>query len=639
MTFTSSVMASELNGKKGCVMSRFHTIFKALTLVTFIGVLGACVTKSRNDDFAGVKDHLNQEIMIDANRDERPLLQNLGQRLTDKNVSSVDLKTALRMLENDEWKMVNYDIDNSYDKSNPNSPFHDKYDAKTFYHPPLYKGYDLWVNEKGADVNATVEYWLAMDAITQVIMKKIKHTPPATRIGGVRPDFNVYGRKIHPNDQTYPRTLEGLNNMLTDMLAYGVDKQAAMVTAHLCNGKWFNYAMREQEPEYYKVAEENITRPDASIEDINRSTENQKAYYLGYVGPIVVTSFNPSDCDEMRQKVTKDENSPFWGDKLYDVEGLQANSDGKYSNQTITEIRIENPKLDLGFWQHITNKDLYKQLGRVREEGLFSGLLYPERAKFVVITARSTRDGVGISRYRWSKYFDDYEPLNDARRAAYWMGDTMFSWFWDKENRTGISFRQSLQSDFGNFMRNDGIEKNSIAGCKLNPAQVSFQGDNVREFRKFYKCRMGQGVGYGIFSGTRKGFNHVAARRAGDEHQYQAVFEFNGLTADLRTKKDCDEAEFEGLCKKLGSSLLQDILDVKQQRSFFSFEDALAYTQISEEGQIEGVVLIAGFKVIYDLTDIAEWYQSYHPHDGIDYKNLINRFVSGNDLDYQDPRY
>lgn len=620
-------------------MNRYQIIFKNLSLLAFVGVLSACVTKSRNDDFAGLKDHLNQEIMIDAKRDERPPLQNVSQRLADETITHVGLETAIEMLENNEWVFANYTIDNYYDKSNPNSPFHDKHDAKTFYHPPFYKGYDLWIDEKGADVNATVEYWLAMDAITQVINKKIKHTPPETRIGGVQPKFNAYGRKIYSNAPTYARSLSGLNTMLKDMLAYGIDKKTAMVTAHLCNGSWFNHAMREHEKEYYKVAEENKLRWDASSEERSRSTENQKAYYLGYVGPIVVRSYNPSDCDEMRQKVTKDENSPFWGDRLYKVGGLQRHSDGKYDNQTITEIRIDNPKLDIGFWQHITNKDLYKDLGRVREEGLFSGLLYPERAKFVVITARSTRNSVGVSHYSWSRYFNDYSPLDDARRAAYWMGDTMFSWFWDKENKSGISFRRNLKHDFGNFMRDNGRERRSIAGCKLNPAQVSFQGDNVREFKKFYKCTMGQGVGYGIFAGTRKGFNHVAARRTGQYHQYHAVFEFNGLTTDLREKEDCNKAEFKGLCRQIGTNLLQDTLGVKQQSSYFSFEDALAYTQITKEGRIEGVVLIAGFKVIYDLTDIAAWYQSYHPHDGVKYKNLINRFVFGSELDYQDPRY
>ena len=177
----------------------------------------------------------------------------------------------------------------------------------------------------------------------------------------------------------------------------------------------------------------------------------------------------------------------------------------------VETVRIEKPELDVGLWQHLANRDLYKNLGRVREEGLFSGLLYPERAKFVVITSRRIRNAVPFSYLSWSRHFVDHSPLTDARRAAYWMGDTMFSWYYDREGPLARRFRTSLSSEFGNFMQSNGQQSRSIAGCQVDPTLVSYQGDDAREFRKFYQCKLGNAVGYGLFSGLRTQFNHVAA--------------------------------------------------------------------------------------------------------------------------------
>ena len=65
----------------------------------------------------------------------------------------------------------------------------------------------------------------------------------------------------------------------------------------------------------------------------------------------------------------------------------------------------------------------------------------------------------------------------------------------------------------------------------------------------------------------------------------------------------------------------------------------MAYTQVSPEGKVEGVVLFGGFEVVYDLTDIAHWYQNYNPQTPRQYKTLMARFDFGNALHYEDVTY
>lgn len=618
-----------------------RTLLSAVILVTCSSMV-ACVTKNRDDDFASSKNHLSQKVMIDANRDSRPPVLNQIQRFGDDSDTTgrMDLRRALELLDEEAWQPVSYSITNAYDKGNPKSPFHDKSDFKSFYYPPTYEGVDNWVLEKGADVNASIEFWLAMDAINRLERKEFEHDKMLARIGGVRPPKNYYGRRIRPGTPTYADTPAELENLLTDLLAYGVDRKTAMVVSHVCLNSAFVKTMREHEKEYFRVNEENVIQYGGFSETEKTIRYKKKLigdYYLGYTGPL--QGHNTKACDELRLAITKDDKSPFWGD-LLETKGIQKIGT-KVPNQVITTVQIDNPSLDVGLWQHMMSKDLYKGLGRVREEGLFSGLLYPERAKIVMIGTHRAGKDVGASRLSWDNAFNGFNPLDDARRAAYWMGDTMFSWYYDRESPQSHRFRQALSAQRGNFSHMDGRDKYAFAGCKLDPTLVSYQGNNVREFRKYYQCKMGRAMGYGLFSGMRTEFNHVAAHRTPTLHEYQAVFEFIGLSTDLRINNKCKNAEFKGLCENNKRALLQEEIEARQAASYFTFEDAVSYTQISEEGRIEGVVLVSGFKFIYDLTDIANWYQAYNPHKRGDWveSNLSNRFEYANSLGYSDDRY
>lgn len=616
---------------------------KTLSVIALLACscVTACVTQNHSDDFSNKKNHLYQKILIDANRDERPIVLNQGQRSLEHKPlpTRIGLDEALTILSTGQLRTVDYPISNAYDKGNPESPFHDNREVTSFYHPPTYEGIDNWVLEKGADVNASIEYWLAMDAIDRIHTRSLSHDALKTRIGGVNLTTNAYGRKVKSNGMTYSDNAADLGLLLNDLMDYGVDKKTAMVVAHVCLHKSFLQTMRKQEAEYFKVHEDYLSKSGRyDREEVKQKRyQEYKNYYLGFAGPL--TQHRGEFCDQARDMVTKDENSPFWGDK-YLVKGEFIRTAGKTKNQVVTTVRFDFPKLDVGLWQHLMNKDLYKELGRVREEGLFSGLLYPERAKFVVITSNRVRTRVPVSHYGWARYFTDHSPLDDAHRAAYWMGDTMFSWYHNKESLQGERFRQRLTSEFGNVVHYNGSQKRSIAGCTMDPTLVSYQGDDAREFRKFYSCKLGNAKGYGIFSGLRTQFEHVAAHNVDPRHEFQAVFEFNGLTTDLRKiANNCDGNEFKGLCEAERPELLQEKLKLKQSISAFSLEDAVAYTQISEVGRIEGVVLVAGFKVIYDLTDIAKWYQKYNPHNGVEWVNLTERFKHGNALAYQDETY
>ena len=238
----------------------------------------------------------------------------------------IGLERAASMIDEGQMRLVDYPISNAYDKGNPNSPFHENIDFKYFYHPPLYDGIDNWVLEKGADVNASIEYWLAMDAIDLVNRKVLAHDPLKTRIGGVKPESNAFGRKIKANQMTYADTVEDLGYLLSDLMEYGVDRKTAMVVAHLCLNNSFVKTMRKHEPEYFKVNEENdrsglFEDTEGFLKRMNRISD----YYLGYIGPLQVRGSATSGCDDLRSKLTKDEQSPFWGDKYLYQGSFQTN--------------------------------------------------------------------------------------------------------------------------------------------------------------------------------------------------------------------------------------------------------------------------------------------------------------------------
>ena len=571
--------------------------------------LSACTTSNGNGEYASKKNHLTQDFLIDAKRDERPNLQNQVQlsvqgEPVDRKITLAD---AVRIRSDDGFRLVNYPINNALDKGNPTSPFHQNQTFNGFYHPPTYRGIDKWVLEKGADVNASIEYWLAMDTMERVAKGEIRHPEHLDRIGHAKPRTNAYGRKIRSGVPTYYHDSIGeLNNLLEDLHSYGVDDKTALVVSHLCLNKAFMNSMKTVVPEYF---ESDLLLPFDSD-----GYKEVKAEYLGYPPPS--RGQNNYLCDKLRREITKDERSPFWGDYLFSYPLSPGNSGG-ITNRTVTQVRLDNPKLE----------DLYKDLGRVREEGLFAGLLYPERAKMVVVSSMVARNSFGIAPSNQLPYFPDNTIQGDAIRASTWFADNTFAYKADPSWTIGTELQRKM-----------GHRSYSFAGCSVDKTLVSYQGNTAGAFRKFYRCQLGNSPGYAIFSSIRQNFEHNLAHSIVHDRQYQAVFEFSkNMTTDLSQRKDCVDAKYPGLCEKRQPELLQELIKGKQDR--FALGDAVAYTQVSPEGKVEGVVLFGGFEVVYDLTDIAHWYQNYNPQTPRQYKTLMARFDFGNALHYEDVTY
>ena len=108
------------------------------------------------------------------------------------------------------------------------------------------------------------------------------------------------------------------------------------------------------------------------------------------------------------------------------------------------------------------------------------------------------------------------------------------------------------------------------------------------------------------------------ARSLNDERRRHIVINFNkrNVTADRRIiPATCNENTAYDVRDCLANTPLQDLSDIiSDARPGAGFvDDIVSYVQINPQGKVEGIVYIAGTKLIYNLDDLAIWYQREYP--------------------------
>jgi hypothetical protein len=572
--------------------------------------------------------------------------------------AQLNLDAAITVEAESGWDRVHYAIENKNDKSNPKSPIHDFRLGSYVYFPPTYKGKDDWALEFGSELNASIEYWLAKDAINRVLNSNF--TKDNKRIGDtgftwVGPVENAYGRKIRQNQRTYHQSSPSdMINMMQDMEEYGVDKRTILLTAQVCYGKWFVDYFREEEPEhfnafedYWKAIKENSGpryRRTTPIETqktfLSEQYEKLRRAYDGYHPPMEEGYGNNEDCNTLRTLVTKDIKSPFWRDWLgleYSDDLVRISMGKSYAGNEISDtIFIDTPELDTGLWQHLFSRDLYNDLGRVREEGLFSGLRYPERPKVVMLENRQVGSAVNyVKRHYRPKMRDGLNRsalFGDLRMNPEDFGtdDTA------RERTLNIErYRSSLREVSYGPMLDCRRSKDSVAFFKVGNAL----GRAAYVCNSPYSNQAGGGVAK-IFDAS--GSKLTAAARSNVNVGLVVTIEFDSrfLTLDKRITRDnyCDDAVIKSVCSKTKPKEFHGFIE-SSMMNFIDPNYIIAFTQIDEEGNTQGVVIINNTKVVYNLNDIASWYRSYHPRTDKEFLSPVQREVQTSSLHYKDTSY
>lgn len=572
--------------------------------------------------------------------------------------AQLNLEAAITVEAESGWDRVHYAIENKSDKSNPKSPIHDFRLGSYVYFPPSYKGKDDWALEFGSELNASIEFWLAKDAINRVLNSNF--TKDNKRIGDTGftwsgPVENAYGRKIRQNQRTYHQSSPNdMINMMQDMKEYGVDKRTILLTAQVCYGKWFVDYFREEESEHFKPFEKYwkaidempkrfITSNDEAKEDQKQISKLYKQLldeYDGYHPPLERGYGNNKDCNTLRTLVTKDNKSPFWRDWLgleYSDDLVRISMGKRYpGNQISNTIYIDTPELDTGLWQHLFSKDLYKDLGRVREEGLFSGLRYPERPKVVMLENRQVGNAVNYVKRH-------YRPkMRDGLNRAALFGDLRMN---PEDFGTDDTARErTLNIERYRSAINE-VSYSSMLDCRRSKDSVAFFKSGNSLGRAAYVCNSpysqqpGGGVAK-IFNAS--GLQLTSAARSNVNVGLVVTIEFDSkfMTLDKRVSHDnyCDDAVIRSVCNKTKPKEFHGFIESRMM-DFIDPNYIIAFTQIDEEGNTQGVVIINNTKVVYNLNDIAAWYRSYHPRTDKEFLSPVQREVQTSALHYKDTSY
>jgi hypothetical protein len=154
-----------------------------------------------------------------------------------------------------------------------------------------------------------------------------------------------------------------------------------------------------------------------------------------------------------------------------------------------------------------------------------------------------------------------------------------------------------------------------------------------------YSQQPGGGVAK-IFNAS--GLQLTSAARSNVNVGLVVTIEFDSkfMTLDKRVSHDnyCDDAVIRSVCNKTKPKEFHGFIE----GSIVNFIDPnyiIAFTQIDEEGNTQGVVIINNTKVVYNLNDIAAWYRSYHPRTDKEFLSPVQREVQTSALHYKDTSY
>lgn len=548
---------------------------RLVAILLSILIVCGCRTTETTEEFASKTNFYRDiTVMIDADGFKR--------RAAEKRVYLADADLPGKKLTFDQAmahkeiigkESLVYNLDSSIDKTNPKSPFYKNVPNFFYLNKSNYVGNDDWSRESGAERNTSIEYWLAEEMLHMVSQDK-------TLIDW-RPDL-VGGKKVEGiNDIqfTFTNTRADMIKMIEFVIAKGFDVDSAENLAIHCYGEGFfrfKYSTSMTKEEKKKISD---------IQDGWLGKNN-----LGQV------QRSPGGCDFQKENLQVDGISIFQGYKRLNPKTIR--------NKVNKTVYIENPEFSVGLWQHLMSDGLYQTNQRITKQGVFSGLVTPERSKisFAYKDARTTRNVALIN----DPYAYSHTLEASVSHIAYqWFGDDQFIHTFN--NQTHSRRWGELKSEVAHM---GGKVSGGLMSCDMDRSLVNVHVSGGK-VNRYYKCSMGAGKS-GLTKGTAHFSSYIPYKATSNA---RPLARFTGhLTLDSKVvaheniaKTNCDDAIYKPSCAASQPVTLSWFIKTRILQRV-SPNTVLAYTRLNENDKVEGVVHYFGTEFIYNLDDIASWY-------------------------------
>lgn len=581
------------------------TLSKAVLAIGIISVLGGCATNApskHNPGGANITVSSMQPI-----RDENIFLK----ADTSKPINMNDIKTKDRKLSFDEaltfdqevgFGQVALNFSAINDKAVKGNPaIHKKwYDAKV-HTDKTYTGFDDWGGEYAADLLTRLEYHLIRDARRLLgekdranagIFAHHRHSRQIKRLR--RPTF-ADNAKFMNEYMIWLKELGFSDKKITEFTYNCMPITYSKMMYESGNGKegvkhWYAWGVYRE----FHVENSRLRR-----EMQYPSTSKEKAYiqHLNYRGNSLNVKFTDKDiADVMGLSIMKrqDQCEPFKDTML--VDGMQLfykKAPKEIENGVFETVYVDEPRFTPQLFQNLFSKNYFGELPRVSENGAFSSLRKPEGRSFVMEynVRKSGLPHMQKEKYDVAKYGNN-DAIKTAAIAKMWLGETYFIHHYNVLDWS-IEFKK-YSSSMGN----------GLLGCRINNNEMNLQ-INTSKIRRIYNCSI---------KNSRNKFTNAFVRLLngpGTEGSLFATVDVEGSDFGGAHFVESKRAEYvnETLFNMAKPMLINEYIEDTVLRRV-PVNTAIAYIQKLPDGKVEGVVHVLGYKVIYDLTKISNWYET-----------------------------
>lgn len=489
-------------------------------------------------------------------------------KLTKKEITFAD---ALEAEKNSVFEDLHYPIDLQTDKTYPSAPFYDKITVLNGLNGEMYYGLDKWNHEAGVELNPSIEYWLIQDALKLYRREdeRLAMWRPEL-IGGLYKGYERHSSRLNE---------KGMIGDIEYMIKSGLSVREAESVALLCYASQFiNFKMA------------------SNINDDEREYWKKEGQYR--------TKRNGAQCDSAKEAAIVD------GVSLY--AGIPKLDSRKIKNKIFHTAHIENPKFTVELWHHLMSKSMYENHPRVKLEGPFSGLLFPEKPNLALA-------------YQVQRGNDKFAVYNDPQANnssnELFAHHLAYNWFNSKDLIYAFKDTRNLMAQNKqriNILKSMGGEFHASNNrcTKVQSREIVSMGVRGNYFNMYLKCymrltnnRKPTAIAYMTSFGPSK-----LVGNADDAGRVFGLLKYNnGVTASEKfLEKNCHEAIYVAACESRENVHLDFIWE--RIKGSINPHTVFAYTREKANGKIEGVVYIWGNQIIYDLTDIATWYKTRMAH-------------------------
>jgi hypothetical protein len=578
------------------------TFFKTLmTIIIIIGLSGCAINAPSKHNPGGANITVSS---MQPNSDENPYLTTSKiHPLNISNITTVDRKMSFAEAHDFDDKFGFGDVEVNFsainDKAVKGNPTVDpKWYEKRVHTSKTYTGYDNWGAEFAADLDTRMEYHLIREARLFLGEKYGNngayfthhlHSRPVKSIR--RPNPGDHGRLMNQamiwlkeqgfsdksiNDYTFNCTPISYSKMM---------EQNEDITIRYLH--WYALAVYKK---FHKpntmlsreMQHPHSTRERSYIKDLTRGSRVKLRLNDKQINEVMELSImkRQDQCEAVKDTMMVD-GFQLFPKKLPD----------EVENGVFKTIYIDEPRFDPSLFQNLFSKNYFGELIRVSENGAFASLRKPEGRSFIMEYNVRT-NGFHYRQKEKTRLdkFGNNDALKTAAIANTWFSDTNFI-----HNYNVLDW--SIQ-----FKKNYSNKYNHLMDCRINNNEMNFQL-NTR-IRRVYNCSIRNNENKFAHSFVRLLNGHST----GGSLYATVDVEGPDFGGDAFVESKRDDYANDALFTISKPMLVSEYIEGEVLKSV-PVNTAISYIQKLSNGKVEGVVHVLGYKVIFDLTDISNWYQ------------------------------